>query len=46
MPNVDANGQGVKTPIRTTTSAALTDKNNPHYGDPDYTKQFYTDYTR
>jgi hypothetical protein len=25
--------------------AAKTDKNNPNYGNPDYTEEFYTDYT-
>ena len=45
MPNIDANGQGVKNPNPHYDSAALTDKNNPHYGDPNYTQQFYTDYT-
>jgi len=26
--------------------AAKTDTNNPHYGDPDYTEEFYKDYTK
>ncbi len=26
--------------------AAKTDPNHPHYGDPDYTEEFYKDYTR
>jgi hypothetical protein len=46
MPNLDANGAGVKNPNPHYDSAALTDKNNPHYGDPDYSQQFYADYTR
>jgi hypothetical protein len=45
MPDLDANGSGVKNPNPHFDKAALTDKNNPHYGDPDYTKEFYTDYT-
>ena len=27
-------------------AAAVTDAKNPHYGDPDYTEQFYKDYTK
>ena len=46
MPVVDANGQGVKNPNPHYDNAARTDKHNPHYGDPDYTEQFYADYTR
>ena len=46
MPNLDANGQGVNNPNPHYDSDALTDKNNPHYGDPDFTQQSYADYTR
>ena len=45
-PNADANGPGVKNPNLHYDSAALTDQHNPHYGDPDYTQQFYQEYTR
>ena len=45
-PAVDANGKGVKNPNPHYDNTALTDKHNPHYGDPDYTQQFYADYTR
>ena len=45
MPNVDANGKGVKNPNPHYDKAALTEKQNPHYGNPDYTQKFYTDYT-
>ena len=46
MPNIDANGQGVNNPNPHYDHAALTDKNNPHYRDPDFTQQPYADYTR
>lgn len=45
-PTVDANGEGVKNPNPHYDAAAKTDKNNPHYGNPDYTEEFYTDYTK
>ncbi len=45
-PSVDANGGGVKNPNPHYEEAAVTDKNHPHYGDPYYTEQFYTDYTK
>jgi len=45
-PEVDANGQGVKHPNPHYDAAAKTDRNHPHYGDPDYTEEFYEDYTR
>lgn len=45
-PELDANGHGVKNPNPHYESAAVTDKHNPHYGDPDYTQEFYTGYTR
>ncbi len=45
-PTVDANGKGVKNPNPHFTSAAVTDPDNPHHGDPDYTEAFYKDYTR
>jgi hypothetical protein len=45
-PSVDANGQGIKHPNPHYEAAAKTDKNHPHYGDPDYTEEFYKDYTK
>lgn len=45
-PAVDANGGGVKNPNPHYDSTALTDKQDPHYGDPEYTQKFYTDYTK
>jgi len=45
-PSVDANGGGVKNPNPHYDAAAKTDKNNPHYGNPDYAEEFYKDYTR
>ncbi|MHB1457313.1 MAG: hypothetical protein ACYC0V_10400 [Armatimonadota bacterium] len=45
-PTVDANGGGVQNPNPHYDASAATDKNNPHYGDPDYTEQFYKDYTK
>lgn len=45
-PSVDANGKGVKNPNPHYDSTAVTDSNNPHYGDPDYTEEYYSDYTR
>lgn len=43
---VDANGQGVKNPNPHYDSTAKTNVNHPHYSDPDYTKEFYEDYTK
>lgn len=45
-PSVDANGNGVKNPNPHYDSTALTNRNNPHYGNPDYTENFYKDYTK
>jgi len=45
-PTVDANGSGVENPNPHFDALAKTDKNNPHYGDPDYTEEFYKDYTK
>ena len=42
----DANGAGVDNPNPHFDSLAVTDKNNPHYGDPDYTEKLYKDYTK
>lgn len=45
-PAFDANGGGVKNPNPHYDASAKTDKNNPHYGNPDYTEEFYMDYTK
>ncbi len=45
-PTVDANGKVLKHPNPHYDPAAKTDKSNPHYGDPDYTEEFYQDYTK
>jgi hypothetical protein len=45
-PTVDAIGFNIKNPNPHYDAAAKTDKNNPHYGDPDYTEEFYLDYTK
>ena len=45
-PKFDANGQDVKQPNPHYDAAAKTDVNNPHYGDSDYTEEFYKDYTK
>ncbi len=44
-PDVDSNGSGIKHPNPHYEAAAKTDTANPHYGDPKYTEEFYTDYT-
>jgi hypothetical protein len=45
-PTVDANGGGVKNPNPHYDMAAKTDKDNLHYGDPDFIEEFYQDYTK
>lgn len=45
-PKMDANGGGVKNPNPHYDPAAITDLSNPHYGDKDYTDEFYEDYTK
>ncbi|MFT3702906.1 MAG: hypothetical protein QM802_11070 [Agriterribacter sp.] len=45
-PSVDANGNGVNNPNPHFDSTALTNSNNPHYNDPDYTQKLYKDYTK
>lgn len=45
-PTVDANGGGIKHPNRHYDPAAKTDPNHPHYGDPQFTEEFYSDYTQ
>jgi len=45
-PSFDANESGIKHPNPHYDSTALTDPNHPHYKDPDYTEEFYLDYTK
>lgn len=45
-PDFDANSAGNKHPNPHYDASAKTDKNHPHYGDPDYTEEFYKDYTK
>ena len=45
-PNFDANRGGIKHPNPNYDSTALTNPDNPHYKDPDYTEKYYTDYTK
>ncbi|MCF0233778.1 MAG: hypothetical protein HUK22_02215, partial [Thermoguttaceae bacterium] len=45
-PEVDANRPGIRCPNPNYDPAAKTDKNHPHYGDPEYCEEFYADYTK
>lgn len=45
-PLFDADGNAVKQPNMHFDPSARTDVGNPHYGNPDYTEEFYSDYTR
>ncbi|MGQ8336259.1 hypothetical protein ACUNWD_06875 [Sunxiuqinia sp. A32] len=45
-PSLDANGGGVKNPNPHYDVAAETDKDSPHFGDSDYSEEFYQDYTK
>ena len=45
-PKFDANGQDVKQPNTHYDPEAKTDTKNPHFSDPDYTEEFYKDYTK
>jgi hypothetical protein len=45
-PQVDANRGGIQHPNPNYLPAAKTDPDHPHYGDPEYTEEFYQDYTR
>lgn len=44
-PKYDANGQDTPNPNPNYDADAVTNCDNPHYGDPDYTQEFYKDYT-
>jgi hypothetical protein len=44
-PVFDANGGGVKNPNPHYDADAKTNPRNPHYGNPDFTEEFYADYT-
>jgi hypothetical protein len=44
-PSVDANGGNIKHPNLHYEPAAKTDSNHPHYNDPYYTEEFYSDYS-
>ena len=45
-PAFDANGGGVQNPNPNYDADAVTNANNPHYGNPDFTNEFYQDYTK
>ena len=45
-PEIDSWGGGVNNPNPHYDITALSDKNNPHFNDPDYTEKFYKDYTK
>ncbi|MEN8156746.1 MAG: PA14 domain-containing protein [Bacteroidota bacterium] len=45
-PDTDAFPGGVQNPNPHYDPAASTDVDHPHYGDPDYTEEFYLDYTQ
>jgi hypothetical protein len=45
-PAVDANGPGPKSPNPHYEPGAQTDPKHPHFGDPDYALEFYSDYTQ
>ena len=45
-PTSDANGAEVPNPNPHYEAAAKTDPKHPHHDDPDYTEQFYKDYTK
>lgn len=45
-PTFDANGGGVKNPNPHYDPKAVADASHPHYNDPYYTQEFYTDYTQ
>src|SRR5690606_9057909 len=44
-PDFDANRGGIKHPNHNYDPRAKTDPEHPHYNNPDYTEEFYQDYT-
>ncbi|HNT88163.1 MAG TPA: hypothetical protein PKL84_09895, partial [Candidatus Hydrogenedentes bacterium] len=45
-PTIDSTGHDIKHPNPNYDAAAKTDPNHPHYGDPKYTEEFFTDYSQ
>jgi hypothetical protein len=45
-PLYNGGGEVVQNPNPHYDPDAITNVNNPHYGDPDYTSEYYTDYTK
>lgn len=45
-PDVDANGTNIKSENPNYDADAKTNPKNPHYGDPEYTEEYYKDYTK
>ncbi len=45
-PSIDSNGPAARNRNPHYDPAARTDPKHPHYGDRDYTEEFYTDYTK
>ena len=45
-PEVDANRGGIQSHNPNYDPDAKTNKDNPHYGDPEYAEEFYQDYTK
>ncbi|MDP4276078.1 MAG: hypothetical protein Q8914_00440 [Bacteroidota bacterium] len=45
-PFFDANSNAIKHPNRHFEADAVTNRTNPHYGDPDYTEPYYKDYSK
>ena len=45
-PNTYPEKGGVNNPNPHFDSSAVTDENNPHYGDPEFTEKYYHDYTK
>ncbi len=46
LPSIDSTGHNIPQPNIHYDPAAKTDPNHPHYGDPAYTEEFYTDYSK
>ena len=45
-PSIDANGTGITHPNPNFDPKAKTDPAHPHYNDPEYSEEFYLDYTK